>query len=252
MASGLFQGGRSGSWIDKLFRPAWLFAVRALKIPVTGPKRELLEEAERQVREKGFDTVSVRDVTKGVKANVAAVNYHFGSREGLMDLVMLRILSPLCEERLKLLEKVDYQAAGKILGVAGILSAYVEALPATGILLGMESLSFLRLAGRILVLPAEKLPPQLAGQRDAISASFFEALCRALPATAPGDVAAGWRFFESGLSHALLTLTPADNPTALLAQWTAFATTACGVAEGIQESAAETMEDSSQGMLFDF
>jgi len=62
--------------------------MRVTKVPESGPKRSLLDATERLVVEKGFDLVSVRDITGAIKANVAAVNYHFGSREALMDVVM--------------------------------------------------------------------------------------------------------------------------------------------------------------------
>ena len=59
----------------------------------------MLDAAERLVAAKGFDSVSIRDITGAVKANVAAVNYHFGSRESLLDLVITHVLEPLCAER---------------------------------------------------------------------------------------------------------------------------------------------------------
>ena len=43
-------------------------------------RQKLLEAAETLFSEMGFDRVTVRDVTDKAGANVAAVNYHFGSR----------------------------------------------------------------------------------------------------------------------------------------------------------------------------
>ncbi|MEO8616967.1 MAG: helix-turn-helix domain-containing protein, partial [Luteolibacter sp.] len=64
--------------------------MRELTIPESGPKRTLLNAAEQLFATKGFESVSVRDVTQSVKMNVAAVNYHFGSREQMLSLVILR------------------------------------------------------------------------------------------------------------------------------------------------------------------
>jgi AcrR family transcriptional regulator len=43
----------------------------------------LLDAAERLFCERGFDGTSVRDLTKAADCNVAAVNYHFGSKDRL-------------------------------------------------------------------------------------------------------------------------------------------------------------------------
>jgi AcrR family transcriptional regulator len=48
------------------------------------PTRErLLDEAEKLFAEKGFTAVSVREITKAAGSNLAAVNYHFGSKKNL-------------------------------------------------------------------------------------------------------------------------------------------------------------------------
>ena len=63
--------------------------MRSFEIPTSKAKLKLLDSAEGLVANRGFDAVSVRDVTQLAKANVAAVNYHFGSREGMMSLMMV-------------------------------------------------------------------------------------------------------------------------------------------------------------------
>ena len=222
--------------------------MRVLKVPEDGPKRKLLDAAELLVCEKGFDLVSVRDVTGAVKANVAAVNYHFGSREGLMDLLVMRLLEPLCEERLKALGQAERQRAGKMAPLEEIVTAYTKALPATAARLGMEEAYFLKLAGRILVLGDESLAPPLAVLRENVRERFLAAISRALPETLAAELAASWRIFDSGLSQSLVTLAPDEDPAPLIAQWTAFGTRGMGGGKPAKES----KQDDSQGMLFDF
>jgi len=222
--------------------------VRVLKVPEDGPKRKLLDAAELLVSEKGFDLVSVRDVTGAVKANVAAVNYHFGSREGLMDLLIMRLLGPLCEERLKALEHAERQRAGKMAALEEIVTAYTKALPATASRLGMGEAYFLKLAGRILVLGDEALAPPLAVLRENVLERFLAAISRALQETPASELAASWRIFDSGLSQALVTLKPAEEPAPLIAQWSAFGTRGLGGGKPPREA----KKDDSQGLLFDF
>jgi AcrR family transcriptional regulator len=46
-------------------------------------RERLLKAAERLFAERGFKKVTVRDICRAARANVAAVNYHFGDKEGL-------------------------------------------------------------------------------------------------------------------------------------------------------------------------
>nr|WP_255537829.1 TetR/AcrR family transcriptional regulator [Motiliproteus sp. SC1-56] len=48
--------------------------------------------------EKGFEAASVRDITSRAGVNLAAVNYHFGSRQALIHAVADRYLQPLCRD----------------------------------------------------------------------------------------------------------------------------------------------------------
>jgi AcrR family transcriptional regulator len=48
----------------------------------------LLSTAERLFAERGFSKVTVREICKAAGANVAAVNYHFGDKQGLYDEVV--------------------------------------------------------------------------------------------------------------------------------------------------------------------
>ena len=46
-------------------------------------RERLLKAAERLIAERGYKKVTVRDICRAARANVAAVNYHFGDKEGL-------------------------------------------------------------------------------------------------------------------------------------------------------------------------
>lgn len=247
-----FSPPQSSSCIDNHPRSAWLVAVRALKIPENGPKRKLLEAAELLVAENGFETVSVRNISAAAKANIAAVNYHFGSRETLMDLLMHRLLKPLCEERLRALERAEHQKNTKASPGATVLelvTAFTSALPTTADQLKMQPLFFLKLMGRILVMPPEKLDPAIAGQRNQVTERFLAAFARSLPDFPEVELKASWRFFDSGLSQSLLTLNPADDISALFSTWIAFGAKALGETKPIEK---ETKKADSQELLFDF
>lgn len=91
-----------------------------------GTKLRLLEAAEVLFAEQGFEAVSVRDITKVSEANVAAVNYHFGSREGLVEAVAARWVNPVNEERLVRLDQLEAKWGGKAVPLEELLDAFVR------------------------------------------------------------------------------------------------------------------------------
>ena len=72
--------------------PHELSAVDAVSAGKSSEDREtrarLLHAAARLFAERGFARVTVRDICKKARANVAAVNYHFGGKDGLYRAVM--------------------------------------------------------------------------------------------------------------------------------------------------------------------
>jgi TetR/AcrR family transcriptional regulator, regulator of cefoperazone and chloramphenicol sensitivity len=54
----------------------------------TETRARLLKAAERLFADRGFKKVTVRDICRAARANVAAVNYHFGDKIGLYREVM--------------------------------------------------------------------------------------------------------------------------------------------------------------------
>lgn len=61
----------------------------------------LLEAAHTLFAEQGFAATSTREITAAAEANLAAVNYHFGSKEGLLLAVLHHTIDPVNEERMK-------------------------------------------------------------------------------------------------------------------------------------------------------
>ncbi|MHC4759140.1 MAG: CerR family C-terminal domain-containing protein [Planctomycetota bacterium] len=69
----------------------------------------LLDAAEELFAAKGFNGASVRDITSKANGNVAAVNYHFGSKEKLYHGVFLRRMRVVTDMRLETIKKVMSQ-----------------------------------------------------------------------------------------------------------------------------------------------
>jgi TetR/AcrR family transcriptional regulator, regulator of cefoperazone and chloramphenicol sensitivity len=58
-------------------------------------RERLLEAAERLFGERGFKRVTVREICQAARANVAAVNYHFGDKLGLYREVMQQAIDAM-------------------------------------------------------------------------------------------------------------------------------------------------------------
>src|SRR5207237_92281 len=76
-------------------------------------RTRLLDVAEELFGEQGFDRVSIRDITRKARVNLAAINYHFGSKEDLIAAIFERRVFPVNEARLAALDAVQRPAKRK-------------------------------------------------------------------------------------------------------------------------------------------
>jgi AcrR family transcriptional regulator len=76
-------------------------------------RERILDAAEREFAENGLQATSLRTITAAAEANLASVNYHFGSKDGLVKAVFARRLEPLNEARLALLADCESSAGGE-------------------------------------------------------------------------------------------------------------------------------------------
>src|SRR3546814_18666628 len=76
-------------------------------------REAILDTAETLFAQQGHDGTSMRQITSEAGVNLAAVNYHFGSKEALVQAVLKRRLAILNQERLRLLDELETQAAGE-------------------------------------------------------------------------------------------------------------------------------------------
>ena len=75
--------------------------------PTTSTRDRLLDVAERLFAERGVDATSLRAITTEAEANLASVNYHFGSKDGLFLEILARRTAPVNAERLRLLSLAE-------------------------------------------------------------------------------------------------------------------------------------------------
>lgn len=67
-------------------------------------REQILEAAWDLFSERGFEAVSIRDVTNAAGVNLASVSYHFGGKEGLIQETVKRCLTPMYQHAIRLLD----------------------------------------------------------------------------------------------------------------------------------------------------
>jgi AcrR family transcriptional regulator len=114
--------------------------------PAYTTRDRLLDAAERLFAEHGFQATTMRTVTTEAAANIAAVNYHFGSKQALLEAVVHRALGPVVEERNMRLAALPVEPTVEEI-VDAIISPLIERI-ADG-----DASRMIRLIGRLLVDP---------------------------------------------------------------------------------------------------
>lgn len=86
-------------------------------------KDRILGAAEELFAQHGFAGTSLRQVTSHADVNIAAVNYHFGSKENLVNEVFRRRMDEMTAARLGQLEQARSSQPGDL---RAVLAAFVE------------------------------------------------------------------------------------------------------------------------------
>ena len=153
-------------------------SLRAVK-PQHETRTRILDAAEELFMQHGFEGTSMRQLTAKAGVNLAAVNYHFGSKDALIEAVFRRRLDPMNAARIAALEALE--ATGRTLSPETIIRAFVgEGLrmiedTRTG------GRNFIRLLGRTYTEPAKQIRA-LIGQLYAPAMERYKsAFERALP-----------------------------------------------------------------------
>src|SRR5436189_6346555 len=98
-------------------------SLRAVK-PPHETRTRILDAAEELFMLHGFEGTSMRQLTAKAGVNLAAVNYHFGSKDALIEAVFRRRLDPMNAARIAALEKLELEAAGRTLAPATVIRAF--------------------------------------------------------------------------------------------------------------------------------
>ena len=177
--------------------------LRALNKPPHETRTRILDAAEELFMQHGFEATSMRQLTAKAGANLAAVNYHFGSKDALIEAVFRRRLDAMNAQRIAELDRLEKEAGGRALSPNAIIRAFVG----ESLRMIEDSRSggrnFIRLLGRTYTEPAKSIRA-LIGQMYAPTIERYKAaLERALPQMPRDELVWRMHFMFGTLSYTL-------------------------------------------------
>lgn len=192
-------------------------------------KTRILDAAERLFSEHGFNGTSLRDLTRLAAVNIAAVHYHFGSKEAVLTAVLDRIVGPTNHERLARLAQAEEEAGDDPPSVEAILEAFIA--PDLRLIrdLGERGRVVARFLGRSRTEPLAVVQQMTRHQFAELGQRFLEALERALPEVPRARLSERLHWLVGILTYILADTPPASTGTdptdtdALTARLVAFA-----------------------------
>jgi AcrR family transcriptional regulator len=166
-------------------------------------KERILDAAEALFMESGYEATTLRAITTLAGVNLAAANYHFGSKEELFQAVLTRRLDPMNQERVDLLTELENEAAPHPVPCEKILAAMF--IPALRLARDPErgGKNYLRLLGRAYADPAPFIRQFLSEQYAVMIARFKAAFGRALPELPRRELSWRLHFIMGALSYTL-------------------------------------------------
>jgi len=167
-------------------------------------RQRILDTAERLFADQGFHATTLRQITREAGVNLAAVNYHHGSKDALILAVFQRRLDELNSDRLTRLDRVLGQ------GDPPRLEDVLEAFIYPALLLSTQSSGdggrFMRLLMRAWAENATQLQGTIARQYSHVMRTFADAVSKAL-GTSPDNLRQQLDFLIGALTYTMAETT---------------------------------------------
>jgi AcrR family transcriptional regulator len=169
----------------------------------TDTSSRILDAAEALFMAHGLEATTLRQITTVAKVNLAAVNYHFGSKDALIEAVFRRRLNHLNDECLQMLDRLEAAAGGEPVRPSQIVDAFFGA----ALRLAADEVgggaTFMRLLSRTYTEPTESIRVFLAKEYAEVVRRYREALFRALPDTPRDEILWRLHFMLGAMSYAV-------------------------------------------------
>lgn len=164
-------------------------------------RQNLLDSAETLFSQQGISATPLRQITEQAGANLAAVNYHFGSKLGLAREVLRRRLDELNTERITQLDALEQRATPPNLD--DLLGALIEPALVMSRDDNRGGMRFVRLMARAYAENDRELHRFMRQHYSHVMRRFASALARTLPAMDAANLRWHLDFVIGSLTYAM-------------------------------------------------
>lgn len=164
-------------------------------------QQSLLDAAESLIAELGVKGTSLRKITSRAGTNLAAANYHFGSKEALVRAVVARHLRPLNAERLQMLDALE--AAARDPRLEQVIHAFVSPVVRYGLERRDKGQDIAKIFGRAMTQPDEVLRGLLLDELKDVIQRFSRAFAAALPHLGHRELMWRVHFMVGSMAHTM-------------------------------------------------
>jgi AcrR family transcriptional regulator len=142
-------------------------------------KTVIMNAAEELFAATGYNATSLRAITQAADVNLAAVNYHFGGKQGLLEAIYNRRITPMNQTRVDLLEKLEKSWVSSPVPLVDLVESFVK--PALSMSRDENGKHFVTLLGRSYMEPNPVLQEQVRSMFNEVSERFATSFARTLP-----------------------------------------------------------------------
>lgn len=173
--------------------------IRTVK-PQHETRTRILDAAEELFMQHGFEGTSMRQLTSRAGVNLAAVNYHFGSKDALIEAVFRRRLDPMNVERIAELDQLE---STNCVSAEAVIRAFVR--PSLRMIEDGKGggRNFIRLLGRTYTDPAKGIRALIGQMYAPAMERYKRALQRALPQMPADELVWRMHFMFGTLAYTL-------------------------------------------------
>ncbi|HBS26601.1 MAG TPA: hypothetical protein DD827_05635 [Gammaproteobacteria bacterium] len=164
-------------------------------------KTVIMNAAEELFAAAGYNATSLRAITQAADVNLAAVNYHFGGKQGLLEAIYNRRIAPMNTARIDSLEKLEKTWLSSPIPLDDLVKSFIK--PALSMSRNEDGKHFVTLLGRSYMEPNPILQEQVRSMFSEVSERFATSFARTLPYLSRDELYCRMHFMVGVLAYCM-------------------------------------------------